>query len=1126
MALLFAAMSVSAVTLTNSTGNITWDYNNTASFSGSKKWTDNNDAFYNGGQGVINVDNTYGQVGAYRITFNPPYTCNFTNGLLQIGAGGIFDSLTGGGGNPKFYNNLQLMADQVWSKNNRNQDLQMYGNLSGTANLIFDALNYNGRLSLYGSNSLSGTMTVQNAGRLLLDYKVMGQNNSKLDPNSSLILSNSADIQWQGGYNFTQAVNGLTISGPGYFYLNRVNSNNVLQVGAITRIGVGSTLIFGNPSGAVTTSSTNQNGILGAWATTANTANTTNGWAYNATGTANGPLGTFLGTSDTNSAGWTATENVSMTNGALVTLDGSKPINTLRLAGTTNFNLGGNTLTLAAGGLMATAKNSTMSNGYIQSGLASGELFVYANGVNLTNSAIIQDNGATPTILVKAGGGTNIVAGLNTYSGATYVNQGALLVANGANLSTNVINVSYNGTLTFNRTDTLSLSNTFTSYGIVQNIGSGTLSLTTSNSIFGLPFTSGFTQPVLQNTGSGTLNVNLIGPNTLGNIANSGSGTLSLTGAGLVNTGVQFTVSNGGIILTNVSMVMTAVGGQTVIGSSTISVGNYLLIAGTNGPNSQTTLNNSGGPIFIGSGGAGCYNNTVMISEGGVLTNSAITLGGGTTASGPNNALIVTNGGQVFARLDKGITGSITALQLGYYAGANSNYVYVGGTDISGNNALLDLGGSALTLGGYSTGYLIGPGNGNWVKVDQGGVVTNGSSIGVGCLSTSSGNYLIVTNGGKVFTSGNSYIGDHGTTSVGNTNGMYNWAQVTGNGSLWSVGGTMAVGNGTNNCNFNSLLVDNGGMVTNITTLNVGVAGGGGNNNSNFVSVTGGGLLEIKTGISIANNTGATSSGNTVTNNGGILQFTTATPAISIKNSTQNGIVITDATISYKGLLVAGRVNLTNNWGNSGIGTNGVVWSGANTLRLHSSAATNSLGWPYIFDTFNPVAPTNYVNLELLGNSAIYGKGVIIGANGSMRLSDAVATISGGVTNFGRIAGSGTISSLVTMAAGSSLSPDGTGTLAFSTNLTFTGTSTYNWNYNASTCSVVSVGGTLTLPATMNLTVNGIGDLPANTVFFTWPTGTTAPSTTWTVSPEKYAVRATPTGYVLTIRAGTVITIY
>ena len=1076
MALLFAAWSGSAATLTKSASGI-WDYNNTL-FSSASNWTNNTDTAQFNTKGItINVSTNNGPVGASGLIF-PTSGVTFTNQPLQIGAGGI-STTPQNNCTLVFSNDLQLTVSQVWSMAPRNSDFAVYGNLSGTgttANLIFDALGYNGRLILYGSNSLSGTMTVQNTGRLLLDYGATRQNNSKLDPNNALILNNSADIQWQGGAGaFTQAVNGLTISGPGYFYLYRVNSNNVLQVGQITRTGVGSTLLLGNSSGAVTTSSSNQNGIIGAWATTAN------GWAYNTTDAANGPLAGFLGTNDTNSVVWTTTENVNM-NAGTVTMAGNKTINTLRLGGTTSFNLGGNELTLNAGGLMAASATPTLSNGSIQSGLASGELFVYANTVNLTNSATIKDNSATPTVLVKAGANTLVLGGYNTYSGATYVNQGTLLLADGGTLGTNAINVGYNGTLTFNRSDTFSLTNTITGSGngngIVQNIGPGVVNLTTSNSIFGLPhIVYNSFQSQMKNTGSGTLNVNLGGTNVFGIIDNSGSGKLTLTGKDAVNTVVSLTVSGsgGGMILTNVSVNTINAGGNqgnmSVIGSAANSVGCYLLIAGTNGPNQQTTY--SGGWMYIpSSGNTSSSNNYVMVSEGGVLTNCTLYFGG-YAATGPNNGLIITNGGRAYISLGLGVGGS------------SSNYIYVGGTDSRGNNALLNSNGGVLYVGQGQQG----PGAyGNWMKVDQGGVVISvGASIGNG------------------------------------TNCAYNRAQVTGSG-LWNVGGSMSVGVGSYIANFNSLLVDNGGMATNITTLNVGVAGLNANNYSNVVSVTSGGLLEVKTGISVANNTGATSSGNYVTNSGGILQFTTATPAISIGNSTQNGIVIADATISYKGLLVAGRVNLTNNWGNSGIGTNGVAWSGNNTLRLHSSAATNSLGWPYVFDT--NLGPTNYVNLELLGNSTIYGKGITLGANGSMRLSDAVATISGGVTNFGCIAGSGTVSGLVTMASGSILSPAGTGKLAFSTNLTFTGTSTYNWNYNASTCSVVTVGGTLTLPTTMNLTVIGSGELPADTVFFTWPTGTTAPSTTWNVSPAKYAVKATPTGYVLTIRAGTLIKFY
>jgi len=516
-----------------------WDFNNTVSFNGStpsSKWTNNTDTLLlnNSGVVVINVTNgPNGQVGAYSVTVvggNQAGNYDFTNQLLQIGAGGVQNAAWNGSIN--FTNNLQLTAAQTWTMNNKQKAFVVYGNVSGsgTTPLIFDALNYNGQLVFDGANTFTGAMTVQDMGNLLLDYGAASQNNSKLDSASALVLSNSAAITWQGGSTaYTQAVSGLTINGWGDFYLNRAAQNNVLNMGAINRTGVGSTLRFGQ-TGSVISPNPLANGIFGGWATTPA------GWAY--TNDATGAVLENQGLSDLNPAtGWTSGENVNW-NGALVSAVTSRTINTLRLGWsvTTNYDLSAATLTLAAGGIFAANNNPTLTDGFIQSGLGSGELFVWASQ-NITNYAVIQDNGGTPTILVKAGANTLVLGTNNTYTGTTYVNQGTLLVVTNGNISTNTVNVAYNGTLSFNRADSYNLTNTFNSYGIVQNAGTGTLNLNANNSVFGMPALNNTTPGQVLNTTTGTLNFNLGGSNTLGLVQNSGTGKLFVNAlAGSTNT--------------------------------------------------------------------------------------------------------------------------------------------------------------------------------------------------------------------------------------------------------------------------------------------------------------------------------------------------------------------------------------------------------------------------------------------------------------------------------------------------------------------------------------------------------------------------------------------------------------
>ena len=697
----------------------TWDFNNTTSFS-TFKWTNNTDtaAFNGSGEVYVNVNDASGQVGAYQLTTfgkNGAGNWYFTNQLLQIGAGGIQNgALTG---RMWFSNDVQLLASQVWSMNNKYRDFSFFKNLSGTADLTFDAMNYNGQVILYGSNTVSGSFSLQNAGKLLLDYGVMGQNNSKLDTASPLILSNTAQVQWQAGASaYTQAVNGVTITGAGDFYLNRVNGVNILSLGAINRTGVGSTLRFGQVN-TVLTSSGNMNSILGGWAATGA------GWAYNAAGSGTGAIAENQGTADNNPlTGWLATENVNH-NSTLANPVTSRTINALRIGGPASLDLSGTTLTLASGGLMVANSNPTLKNGFLQSGLPSGELFVWTLNNNLTNNAVIQDNGSTPTVLVKAGGNTLVLTAANTYSGPTYVNQGALHVNNGGSLSTNTINVGYNGTLSFNRTDTYSLANMFTSYGIIQNINTGTLNLSASNSVFGMPALNGATPGQVLNTAAGTLNLSLSGTNTFGLVQNSSIGRLNLTAVGNHTIAAINSAGSGGVVTmsgansSNTVAAMTVSAGATNVvvdgfwnnNSLTLNTGGTMLVGGGTfaslgylGASNQkgTYIQTNGTASFVGAYGIG--NNPIMAYVRGgtlTLTNTTTTRGLGFQASG--NAVVNMSGSSDWRVASDGTSHTISISNNAVVTIANT--LLMNSASIS-STGVLDLAGGTFSLGGLNMG--------------------------------------------------------------------------------------------------------------------------------------------------------------------------------------------------------------------------------------------------------------------------------------------------------------------------------------------------------------------------------------------------------------------------------------
>jgi autotransporter-associated beta strand protein len=128
-----------------------------------------------------------------------------------------------------------------------------------------------------------------------------------------------------------------------------------------------------------------------------------------------------------------------------------------------SFDLNGYNETI--NGLNGNALGSVHSNGGHQGGVANSVLTVNGTAtpaVGATFAGVLKDNtdGGTSTLaLTKAGSGTQILTGINTYTGATNVNAG-LLVVNGSLSGTSAVNVasgaSIGGSGTLNANTTIS----------------------------------------------------------------------------------------------------------------------------------------------------------------------------------------------------------------------------------------------------------------------------------------------------------------------------------------------------------------------------------------------------------------------------------------------------------------------------------------------------------------------------------------------------------------------------------------------------------------------------------------------------------------------------------------------
>ncbi|MEI7438019.1 MAG: hypothetical protein WCL16_14545, partial [bacterium] len=343
--------------------------------------------------------------------------------------------------------------------------------------------------------------------------------------------------------------------------------------------------------------------------------------------------------------------------------------------------------------------------------------------------------------------------------------------------------------------------------------------------------------------------------------------TSSHLGSGAGANGNRMIITNGGKLFSTVTF---AVGDP---GSSNNSI---LVTAGPAGPG---MWNAGGGTLSLGNGGAG---NSIVVDQG-VVTNAVLSIGG--AAGGTNNLFMITNGGAVY-------------LSAGSFVG-----------QIESSNTAIIAGGSGCTslLSGPIWGVGAGTASGNKLIIDGRGapgsaLLTNAILLSIG-YGSGSGNLLLVTNGGWVFSS---VAPDIGHTAGAANNRII----VTGDQSLWNMGGgSLAIGFIASVTN-NSLMIDQGALVTNGGPINVG----------NFASDAGNALLITNASrlfsagaCTIGATAGAT--GNTaIVTGGSTWSLGNSTLAVGIAGSTNNALTITQGGIVDKigTLTLAGALNYVN----------------------------------------------------------------------------------------------------------------------------------------------------------------------------------------------------------------------
>ena len=703
-----------------------------------------------------------------------------------------------------------------------------------------------GTLALTGNSIYTGITTIS-AGTLNL-----GNSSSSGSVGSGDIINNGTLILARfTGFNLSQTISGTggitinagthTLSGTNtYTGVTTINAGLNLLVSTIGDGGVASNLgAASNAAGNIVLAGNGALNFVG----TGSVNNTDRLFSVGVTGGVLAAQGTGA---------------INFTNTGSMGFNGFSGARTLTLTGT---NTGNNSLAAAIGdngGATALTKSgagkwlltgtntysgtTTISGGVLQVGNGGTTGTLGSGGVTNNSSLVINRSDAitlsnaisgTGTV-TQAGAGTTILAGANSYSGSTTISAGVLQIGNGSTtgtLGTNTVN--NNARLSFNRSDSIAVSNLISGSGGVSQIGVGTTTLSGVNSYTGVTTVSGGVLSVsaLANGGASSN----IGASTSAavNLVLDG-GTLKYTG-GAGSTDRLFSVgtsggtldSSGSLGLTFTNVGSMGFNGQT--GSRTLT------LAGTSAYSTNVVaavIGDNGGATSLVKDGTGVWTLTADNTYSGTTTINAgnLAVGANGTSGSLGTGDIVNNGWLHFRRSD-----AVTLAQT--ISGAGNFFQGGGGTvTLTGNNTYT----GTTSLAGLGTVSVSSLGDG-------------GSASGIGAAGSSADNILFLsvyatlrytgaaTSTDRLFTiglgagaildaSGSGAIQFTNTGSIvvtpgGSTNKLTLTGTNTGNNSLAAILGDSSVATSLAKSGVGTWVLGGDSTYTGATTISAGTLG-------------------------------------------------------------------------------------------------------------------------------------------------------------------------------------------------------------------------------------------------------------------------------------------------------------
>ena len=739
-----------------------------------------------------------------------------------------------------------------------------------------------GTLTLSASSSYTGGTGVT-SGTLALDFSAAGAPTTNIVSSSSALTlgGGTLNINGKGSATNSQAFASTTLTGNTSSILS-FTQNSATSLGAtlggLTRNG-GSTVDITLPTtGSVSTTSTTfvSNSVLVSAATNGIAFGTSGGttWLTNSSGTL-GALSTYA----TGTGNYTSANNVDVTNGDSVS---GVTVNTLR------FNAASDALTLAGtnvvatGGILATSAGtgSSISGGTLTSG-GGKELVIIDNG-SLNVGSVIANNTGGASALTLAGAGSTTLSGANTYTGATAIDAGTV-----------ILGVSQVGTT----------SGAFGTGSSALTVASGvTLNLNGNNvSVGGTTFNTGAGTTTLTSATAGTL--------TVGN----GSSAINLSGLSTITGAASLTIAGGPGGSSTFASSSTTSPTFTSTSTGTLTFQNQTSQAGRFN-NLATDLGSSMTLAFNGNGqfttGAGSGAPTVTLASGNKISvtgtgnawgyQTTTTIPGAVTGSG---TLTFYNGFNPVVNF----TGNLSAFTgtLGLLgSGSNQAFQFTNTTNFGGSSASANwtLNSAAPTTAANTLSYFnyTGAGNDTLALGSLSGAVTAGTGAGAGFSG-----YGVLSDSTAATTA---------TWQIGSANATTTFAGVIQNGS-----GTSAL----------SVVGSTGNLTLSGTNTYTGA------------TLISGGTLTLAATKTLGSTSGITVSAGTLS-----LTATNAlnTPVVPLTTSTTPGTPGTTSTVQVPITLAGGTLLRTGT--NVYLGSGTTVGAGALTLTAASTLdfGTGSVG--------------------------------------------------------------------------------------------------------------------------------------------------------------------------------------